>query len=231
MTSGCFFESDPGLALWRRAGAEGVGTALLVTAAVGGGLAAERSAAEPALAALVVAASISGALVGLIVALGPVSGGHFNPLISVLQWLTGERTGRCAAAYAVAQVTGGLVGAVLAGALAPLAPGPPTTAALRFGASEMVAGLALMLVVFAVARSGQRSTGPFAVGAWLFAAILALPSGSLANPAVAIAATVALGPLALTPGAALLAIAAHALGGLVALGVLASTGVRAEAQP
>ncbi|ORE90396.1 major intrinsic protein [Stappia sp. 22II-S9-Z10] len=226
MTPACFFENDPSRALWRRAGAEGVGTALLLAAAVGGGLAAERSGAAPTIAALMIAASITGALVGLIVALGPVSGGHFNPLISAVQWLAGERTGRCAAAYVAAQVVGGLVGAVLAGALAPFATGPATAGSLQFGASEVLAAFALMLVVFAVARGAPSSTGPFAVGAWLFAAILAFPSGSLANPAVAIAATVAAGPLSLTPGAALAAVAAEVLGGLAALGVIASLRVR-----
>ena len=232
MTPACFFENDPSRALWRRAGAEGVGTALLLAAAVGGGLAAERSGAAPAIAALMIAASISGALVGLIVALGPVSGGHFNPLISALQWLAGERTGRCAAAYVAAQVVGALVGAVLAGALAPAATRSATAGFLPFGASEALAAFALMLVVFAVARGAPSSTGPFAVGAWLFAAILAFPSGSLANPAVAIAAMAASGPLALTSGAALAAVAAEALGALAALGVIASLGVRpAMVQP
>ncbi|WP_226583763.1 aquaporin [Acuticoccus sediminis] len=231
MTPACFFENDPSRALWRRAGAEGVGTALLLAAAVGGGLAAERSGAAPAIA-LMIAASISGALVGLIVALGPVSGGHFNPLISALQWLAGERTGRCAAAYVAAQVVGALVGAVLAGALAPAATRSATAGSLPFGASEALAAFALMLVVFAVARGAPRSTGPFAVGAWLFAAILAFPSGSLANPAVAIAAMAASGPLALTSGAALAAVAAETLGALAALGVIASLGVRpAMVQP
>ena len=205
----CFIERDPTLSLARRAAAEGLGTLLLVLAAAGG---AELS------SGLAAAAAVSGALMGLILALGAVSGGHFNPTISGLQWLAGERSGRCAAAYICAQTVGGVLGALAAAILyggAPQASLVLPTPNLAW--SELLATLGLMVVVLGCSRSGLAQTGPFAVGAWLTAAILVTPSGSYANPAVTVAALVARGPLALPLSTATTYVSAQIAGGLLAL--------------
>src|SRR5581483_2696170 len=100
----CFFERDPGLALARRSTAEGMGTLLLMFAATGAGLQAHRLfPSEPGMGVVIGALTVAGGLAGLITALGAVSGGHFNPLITALQWLGRERGLGCSLAYVGAQ--------------------------------------------------------------------------------------------------------------------------------
>lgn len=219
----CFFEDDPGLALGRRALAEGVGTLLLTLAAVGAGAASAKAFADlPGMALLLTAIAIAAALVGLILAFGKVSGGHFNPLITVLQWLAGERPISCTVAYVCAQGAGAIAGALLARLLYPaaigVAPAGPVGTDVIF--SELVASAGLMLVVFGCSRSGRAETGPFAVGAWLTAAIIATPSGSLANPAIAMAAVLATGPLHLGPTTAGWFVVVELVGAVIALGLV-----------
>lgn len=216
----CFVEADPQLELTRRATVECIGTLLLTTVAVGGGLAVTQ--VEPGnhgFALLLSALVTSGALVGLILALGKVSGGHFNPLITLLQWITRERTGKCTAAYVTGQLIGGVLGAAIANMLFP-APSPEqvmTTPTVALVASEFIASAGLMTIVFGCTRSGLASTGPFAVGAWLFAAIIATPSGSYANPAIAVASIIAHGPVHLSMQAVWLYVPAELLGALLAI--------------
>ncbi len=196
----CFFEHEGSRPLARRACAEGVGTMLLVLVVAGTAMALQAGAPGGAGAALLTTAfAASGALVALIVAIGPLSGGHFNPLITLLQWLGQERRTDCTLAYVAAQVLGGLAGAASANALHPAAArvfsgqGLATTQCL----SEFVASAGLLLVVQLCSRASARAGGPFAVGAWLGGAIVATPTLSLANPALAAAALVAKGPMAL----------------------------------
>lgn len=219
----CFFERDPGVALVRRAMVEGVGTLLLVLAATGAGLTASRLFFDnAALSLLASAVTTAGALVGLILAFGAVSGGHFNPLITGLQWVAGERKLDCTLAYIAAQVLGGVAGALLAGLVFSGGGHPAVlpTVGWKMVASEVVASAGLMMVVFGCARSGRKDTGPFAVGAWLTAAIVATPSTSYANPAIAVAALFATGPINLSPETALFYVVAEVAGALVALGCI-----------
>lgn len=226
----CFHEADPALPLWRRAGAEGVGTLLLVLAASGAGIAAARLfAAAPGLVLPVMALVLAGALVSLIVALGSVSGGHFNPLITALQWFAGERGGICTLAYVGAQMVGGAIGGWAAARLWHAAATGSGGLGWHGVASECVASAGLMLVVFACARSGRTATGPFAVGAWLVAGVLATPTTSYANPAVVLGALVAAGPLALGAGSALPYWLGEVAGALVALLLVALLFPRTEA--
>jgi glycerol uptake facilitator-like aquaporin len=196
----CFFEIDRSLPILRRSFVEAVGTCLLTVAMVGSGLAVQQKlSGEPLAASVIIAVSIAGSLVGLIVAMGKVSGGHYNPLITIGQWLRGERAIACTVSYVLAQFFGGICGAVLAtlmfqGAIRPTLGESPTTGLV---VSEFVASAGLLIIVISCARSSKWDTGPFAVGAWLTAAILATPSASYANPAVTFAATLAGGPVAL----------------------------------
>lgn len=218
----CFFEQNPALPLARRAFVEAIGTAFLVVAMVGAGLSVARFAGnEPLVASMIVAVSIAGALVGLIVALGKVSGGHYNPIITISQWLSGDRPTGCTVAYVLGQIAGAVAGAFLSGqmfadafVIAPAA--SPTTGMLL---SEVVASTGLMTIVFGCARSAKWETGPFAVGAWLTAGILATPSTSYANPAVTIAAVFAAGPVALSPLTAAGYVVAQLFGMLLAMGI------------
>lgn len=217
----CFHEADPRLALWRRAGVEGIGTFALVLAATGSGIAAARAFATlPGMILPVTAVAIAAALVGLIVALGSVSGGHYNPLITLLQWLGGERNGICTVAYVAAQMLGGLLGGAAAAALWGGPSGPAGGLGWPGLGGELVASAGLMLVVFGCMRSGRTESGPFAVGAWLVADIIATPTAAYANPAVVLGALVTTGPLHLTPASAAPYLLGEALGALVAFGLV-----------
>jgi glycerol uptake facilitator-like aquaporin len=216
----CFFEQDPNMAVLRRAASEAVGTLLLMLAATGSGLAIRHLLPEnPALSLLASALATAGALVGLILAFGSASGGHFNPLISGLQWLAGERKLDCTLAYVVAQFFGAIPGALLAnvtfGLSQRLTDPPPSNWTCVL--SEMLATTGLMTIVFGCARSGRTETGPFAVGAWLVAAIIAMPSTSYANPAMTFAALFADGPIALSLPTVAFYLLAQLAGALLAL--------------
>lgn len=214
----CFKEADPAVALHRRVAVEGIGTMLLVLAACASGLAAARGLpGQPEAVILIVAITVAGVLVALIVAFGRISGGHYNPLITGLQFLAGERSLACTVAYVLAQLLGGIAGGIAAAALWHAPAGLEVGLGWSGFASEFVASAGLMLIVFGSSRSGQAQSGPFAAGAWLVGAILATPSASYANPAIIAGALVTAGPLAIGSGSAVPYVSAEITGAIVAL--------------
>ncbi len=179
--------------LRRRALAEALGTGLLVAVVVGSGIAASRlSPSDLGLQLLENAVATAAGLAVLILVLGPVSGAHFNPVISMADWLLGRhrRTGLSGselAAYLAAQVVGGITGAMLAN----LMYAEPAVAWSRTGRSgahlllaEVVATTGLVLVVVALARTGRTAAAPAAVGVYIGSAYFFTSSTSFANPAV-----------------------------------------------
>jgi glycerol uptake facilitator-like aquaporin len=222
----CFFENDPHMALARRATAEGVGTLLLMFAASGSGLAAQHlSPHHPFIGLIASAIAIAGALVGLINAFGAVSGGHFNPLITALQWLGGQRKLDCTLVYISSQIAGGIIGALLANAVfrsvRPSLVASPGLWSLTL--SELIVSAGLMIVVFGCIRSGKVETAPFAVGTWLTAAIIASPSASYANPAVTVGALFSAGPIALSSANVLAYVSAEIVGAILAFLIIMIT--------
>lgn len=215
----CFVEHDPAMPIARRATAEGVGTLFLALVAAGSGASIGGLApGSPALELFIAAISTSGALVSLIVAFGKISGGHFNPLITGLQYLTGDRPLGCTVWYIVAQSLGAFGGVFVARVLFPDATSLPTGyATWPMMLSELVAAAGLMTIIFSCMRSGKEALGPFASGAWLLGAIVATPSRSYVNPALAMAAMVAPGPMALSHHQALSYIVAEIAGAMVSL--------------
>ena len=186
--SRCFFEADPDCSLFRRAFAELMGTFLLVLVLAGAKLNAFQVSGWIGDSSVLTCAIAAGAaLAGLIFAFGAVSGGHFNPLITVLQMIFRERSSKCTLAYVIAQFAGAVGGAY--SAFLALGPadgrrGPPSQGyAWMF--AEFIASAGLMLVVFGCMRSGRKEFGSLGVGIWLTALSIALP-GTAANPAVAI---------------------------------------------
>ncbi|MGC1213361.1 MAG: MIP/aquaporin family protein [Micromonospora sp.] len=134
------------------------------------------------------------ALAALILIFGPVSGAHFNPVVSAADWFLGRRAGtglpaRDLGGYVVAQVLGGIAGAVLANLMFDLAAvdfsGKDRTAG-HLWLGEAVATAGLVLLIFALARSGRALVAPAAVGAYIGAAYWFTSSTSFANPAVTI---------------------------------------------
>jgi glycerol uptake facilitator-like aquaporin len=227
VASGCFFESDATLPLSRRVVAEGLGTLLLMSVVCGSSIATSQvSADSSALSAVICGIAIGGALLGLIFTFGAISGGHFNPLITLLQWVGGERSARCALWYVGAQTLGALCGAWLARfifVVQPALPKPLLESSSSVLLGEMVASAGLMIVVFGCARSARRETGPVAVAAWLLASISIMPSGSYANPAVTIGALASPGPVALSSGMAAAYVLVELTGAAIAFGLISVT--------
>jgi glycerol uptake facilitator-like aquaporin len=215
----CFFERDPAHALARRAGAEAIGTLMLMFAASGSAIVAASFGVPNAAALLMHALATSGALVGLIIAFGAVSGGHFNPIITMGQWLRRERSTSCTLTYVVCQIVGGIAGGILARFVfaIPIAPVGPATSSLFTG--EVIATAGLMIIVFGASRAKRSESGPFAVGAYLSGMIVFSPS-SYANPAIAIGALAATGPIVVRSDTAALFVMAQIIGGLAALGIV-----------
>jgi arsenate reductase len=201
--------------------AEFLGTALLVAAVVGSGIAASRlSPHDGGLELLENAAATVGALIALILALGPVSGAHFNPVVTLADRVLGGVSTVDAAGYVAAQVTGALCGAVLANAMFAL---PTFEASTRTRSSgplwlaEAVATFGLVLVIFGVVRSGRTATVPFAVAAYIGAAYFFTSSTSFANPAVTVGRTVSDTFAGIRPSSAPAFVAAQLGGGVLAL--------------
>ncbi len=179
--------------LARQATAEAVGTALLVAVVVGSGIYAQRlSPNDPGLQLLENSIATGAGLVALILAFGPVSGAHFNPVVTLADRLLGGITGTAAAVYVVAQIVGGCVGAIVANLMFSLDAINVSNHARSSGGvwlAEFVATFGLLLVILGVVRSGRSSVAPFAVGAYIAAAYWFTSSTSFANPAVTIART------------------------------------------
>jgi len=174
----------------RRLGAEFLGSALLAALVVGSGIAAQRlSPADTGLQLLENALATALGLPVLILVLAPVSGAHFNPVVSLVDSASGLRRWRDTLAYIPTQIIGCIVGAILANLMF----GEPavtisTTERLSAGhfLSEIVATAGLVLVIFALARNGRANLTPLAVGAYIGAAYFFTSSTSFANPAITI---------------------------------------------
>lgn len=208
----------------RRLLAEFLGTGLLVAAVVGSGIAAAKlSPGDIGLELFENTAATVGALVALILALGPVSGAHFNPVVTVVDRLFGGISTRDAAGYIAAQILGAMGGAVLANAMFALPTFEASTRARSSGPlwlAEVVATFGLIVVIFAVVRSGRTATAPFAVGAYIGGAYFFTSSTSFANPAVTIGRTITNTFAGIRPSSAPGFIAMQLLGGLLAAGAV-----------
>ncbi|TDD69941.1 aquaporin family protein [Jiangella aurantiaca] len=178
----------------RRLLAEFLGTGLLVAVVVGSGIAAQRL--WPDDVGLQLLQNSTATVLGLAVLIllfGPVSGAHFNPVVSLAGWWLGRRTGDGLtpaelAAYVAAQCLGGIGGALLANTMFEVGAG--TAATERGGTGllvgEVVATAGLVLLVFALARTGRGALSAPAVGAYIGAAYWFTSSTSFANPAVTV---------------------------------------------
>lgn len=178
------------VALWRRLVAEFAGSAFLATVVIGSGIAAQTlSPGNTGLQLFENAAATAAGLFAIILMFGPVSGGHFNPVVSFVDAGFGGISWRDAAAYLPAQVAGCIGGAVVANVMFSRAAFEISTkhrASPAHVLSEAVATLGLLLVIFSLARSGRSRTAPAAVGAYIGAAYFFTSSTSFANPAISV---------------------------------------------
>lgn len=175
----------------RRLTAEFVGTAMLVAAVIGSGIMAERLAGgNVAIALLANTIATGAALVALILALAPVSGAQFNPVVSLSSAISKDITPHFALAYASVQILGGLLGVILANVMFEL-PAIAISTKVRTGPTqwlgEFVASFGLIGVIIAVSRRHGIAAVALAVAAFITAGYWFTSSTSFANPAVTIA--------------------------------------------
>jgi glycerol uptake facilitator-like aquaporin len=221
--------------LGRRLVAEALGTGFLIIAVVGSGIMASRlSTGDVGLQLLENAAATAGALVGLILMLGSVSGAHFNPVVTLVDRLFGTMRSGEAGLYVVAQVLGGCAGAVVANVMFEL-PAVNLSTKVRSSPalwlSEVVATVGLLLVIHGCVRSGRTTAVPFAVGAWIGGAYFFTSSTSFANPAVTVARTLSDSFAGIAPASAPMFIAMQLVGAAVAYGLIRFLYPHAEETP
>jgi glycerol uptake facilitator-like aquaporin len=204
----------------RRIAAEGLGSLLLAATVIGSGIMAERLAAGNLAGALIANTGATVAVLATLIALlGPVSGAHFNPAVSLIQAIRGALPWRDAGAYSVIQILGCCAGAILAHAMFSL-PLIQSSLHARTGIAqwlaEFVATLGLLLVVLGHRRAEDA---PWMVAAWIGAAYWFTSSTSFANPAITIARALSNTFAGISPSHVPAFIAAQILGALTAIPV------------
>lgn len=210
--------------LWRRLLAELLGSALLAATVIGSGIAAQRlSPGAVGLELLENAAATATGLFTIILMFGPISGGHFNPVVSFVDAAFGGLRWREAAAYLPAQVAGCVGGAVVANLMFSTAAISISSKHRASGAhflSEIVATLGLLLVIFALARTGGGRLTAAAVGCYIGAAYFFTSSASFANPAITVGRMFSNTFAGIAPSSGPSYIGAQVVGGVVAIGVI-----------
>jgi glycerol uptake facilitator-like aquaporin len=176
--------------LQRRLFAEALGTCFLIIAVIGSGIMATNLTDDVGLQLLANAGATVGALIALILMFGPISGAHFNPVVTMASCLFDKRPWKEVIPYAICQVLGGTIGAVIANIMFDIDAFGPSTKIREGGGiwvSEVVATVGLLLVVFLISKGPRPESVSLAVGVWIGGAYWFTSSTSLANPAVTFA--------------------------------------------
>ena len=212
------------MALWRRLAAEFLGTTLLAAVVVGSGIAAQQlSPGQTGLQLFENAAATAAGLFAIILMLGPISGAHLNPVISFVDAAFGGIRWRHAAAYLPAQVAGCVAGAILANVMfgkAAVSISTKHRASTAHSVSEVVATLGLVVLIFALARTGRGRSAPAAVGAYIGAAYFFTSSTAFANPAIAVGRMFSDTFAGIAPGSVPSFVVAEIVGGVLAVVVV-----------
>jgi glycerol uptake facilitator-like aquaporin len=214
--------SDTDLA--RRAGAEALGAAMLVATVIGSGIMAQQlSPDDVGLQLLENAFATAAALAAIILTIGPISGAHLNPVVTLVDIGLGRRPAREAPVYIGAQVLGACFGAVVANAMFAL-PLVEASTKVRTGGplwvGEVVATFGLVLVIFAMTRGGEHPHVPFAVAGYIAGAYWFTSSTSFANPAVTVGRTLSDSFAGIAPASAPGFVAAQLVGAALAWGAV-----------
>ncbi|MGC8480675.1 MAG: aquaporin [Acidimicrobiales bacterium] len=210
--------------LWRKVTAEFLGSALLSMIVIGSGIAAQQlSPHDVGLELLENAAATAAGLYAIILMFGPVSGAHFNPVVSLVDWVLRGMSWLDALLYVPAQIAGCISGAVVANAMfahAAIEISSKTRATGPHDLAEVIATLGLILVIFALARSDRSASTPAAVAAYIGAAYFFTSSTSFPNPAITIGRMFTSSFAGIAPASAPSFIGAQILGGALALVVI-----------
>ncbi len=210
--------------LSRRLLAEYLGSAFLAALVIGSGIAAQRlSPGDTGLQLLYNSVATAAGLFAIILMFGPVSGGHLNPVVSLVDAAFGGLSRRDALAYVPAQVAGCVTGAVAANAMFSLAAVSISgnhRASPAHLLAEVIATVGLLLVIFALVRSGRTATAPAAVGAYIGAAYWFTSSTSFANPAITVGRMLSDTFAGIAPASAPGFVIAQLLGGVAAFGLI-----------
>jgi arsenate reductase len=210
--------------LSRRLLAEFLGSAFLAAAVVGSGIAAAQlSPGDTGLQLLENAAATAAGLFTFILMFGPVSGAHFNPVVSLVDAAFGGLSRRHACAYIPAQVAGCIAGAIVANLMFDLAAISVATTHRASGAhlfAEAIATVGLILVIFSLARSGRGNMAPAAVGAYIGSAYFFTSSTSFANPAIAVGRMFSDTFAGIAPASVPAFVAMQLLGGVAAIALI-----------
>lgn len=210
--------------LWRRLLAEFLGSALLAAIVVGSGIAAQTlSPGNVGLQLLENAAATAAGLFAIILMFGPISGAHFNPVVSFVDAAFGGLRWRDAAAYLPFQTVGCIGGAILANVMfseAAISISTKHRASGPHWVSEVVATVGLVLVIFALARSRRSHLAPAAVGAYIGAAYFFTSSTSFANPAITVGRMFSDTFAGIAPSSVPSFVSAQIVGGVLAFGLV-----------
>jgi len=208
----------------RRLLAEYLGSAFLAAVVIGSGVAAKSlSPGNVGLQLFENAAATATGLFAIILMFGPISGGHFNPVVSFVDATFGGLRWRDAGAYLPAQVAGCVSGAVVANLMFALAAVSISTKHRATGPhlfSEIIATLGLLLVIFSLARTRRGAMAPAAVGAYIGAAYFFTSSTSFANPAITVGRIFSNTFAGIAPSSVPGFVAAQVAGGIVAVVLL-----------
>ncbi|MGC1851638.1 MAG: MIP/aquaporin family protein [Solirubrobacterales bacterium] len=208
----------------RRLLAEFLGSAFLTATVVGSGIAAAQlSPGNVGLQLLENAAATAAGLFTFILMFGPISGAHFNPVVSLVDASFGGLRWRHALAYIPAQVCGCIAGAIVANGMFALSAVSISTTHRASGAhlfAETIATLGLLLVIFSLARTRRSSLAPAAVGAYIGAAYFFTSSTSFANPAIDVGRMFSDTFAGIAPASVPAFVAAQLVGGVLAIGVI-----------
>jgi len=210
--------------LGRRLLAEFLGSAFLAAVVIGSGIAAANLSPEDiGLQLFENAAATAAGLFAIILMFGPVSGGHFNPVVSLVDASFGGLGWRDALAYIPAQIAGCIAGAVTANgmfALSAISISDKHRASEAHLLAEVVATLGLLLVIFSLARTRRGAGTPAAVGAYIGAAYFFTSSTSFANPAITVGRTFSDTFAGIAPSSVPGFIVAQLAGGALAIGLV-----------
>lgn len=209
--------------LVRRLVAESLGTGLLIVSVIGSGKMATNLTDDAAIQLLANAGATVGALIALIMMFGPISGAHFNPVVTIADCVLNRRAWRDLPPYLFAQTIGGCLGAAVANLMFSIDVFGPSTKVREGGGvwlGEVVATLGLLSVIFLIGKHRAESV-PLAVGVWIGGAYWFTSSTSLANPAVTVARSLSDSFAGIAPASVPMFVVMQLVGLIAALPLLA----------